>query len=103
MHNMKTQDHTPDVPGYIHLETKRVALSLQQFHDLKADVTGFFYSREADAHGMEPWRTVDGLDARESGGGFDVWFASGHSIELEGGSTQVIYVPQRVLDSCAIA
>lgn len=100
---MKIQDHTPDVPGYIHWETNRVALSLQQFHDLGADVTGYLYSREADAFGMEAWRSVEGLDAHVSGGGFDLWFASGDSIELKGGSAQLIFVPQSLLDSCALA
>jgi hypothetical protein len=91
---MITQTHTPKVPGYIDLATGRVALSLQQFYDLGADVTGYIFLSDDEEMGLDPWREVDDLDPHVDCGGFDIWFASGASLTLQGGggSDQVIYV-----------
>lgn len=66
-------------PGHVDPETGRVAVLVGDYahSDLNGDVYAYWYETEAVAHGMDPWRLVDGIDPDVRGGTFDVWFANG--------------------------
>lgn len=82
----------PVAPGYIDAATGRVALSLKEFHDLGADITGYWLNESAEELHLECWAMVEGLDPHVNGKGYDVWFANGQMIEVAIDSTRCIFV-----------
>jgi hypothetical protein len=65
--------------GYVHPETKRIAVAVKDFasNDINGTEFAFQYSQEAEDMGMECWRMIEGVDPHTSGEKFDVWFVSG--------------------------
>lgn len=66
--------------------TGRVAVTVADLADsnLNGDVTAYWLDENADFFGLDPWRTVEGIDKHLDGSGFDVWYAGGGSRKVAG-------------------
>jgi len=58
--------------------------------DSLVDEAAYWFAPYAEECGNDPWAVIDGIDAHTTGGRFDVWFASGQCVTVEG--SKPIYV-----------
>ena len=79
----------PFPAGYVEPRTGRVAVLVKDYADsiLNGEKPAYWFGREADAMGLDPWRLVDGVDPLTAGGSWDVWFASGKPLRVGPGMT----------------
>lgn len=81
---MPTEQYPSRIPCVGHDRIKITVAEWNSRPDELIDTYAYTYNAEADEFGLEPWRVVDGVDAIIAGpdqGKFDIWFASGRSLD----------------------
>lgn len=86
------------IEGYIDTETNRVAIQAAKYQDsdLNGDAPAYWYSTESAAHGLDPWRIIDGIDKHTHGDGYTIWLSNGATREVKG--DHIIYVAEKHYD-----